>query len=816
MKKRFEKIGRGNKIVYMIWCLLIGLIGSILLYGWQRDFDETSFDVNRVYDHIKELSSPQYNGRLPGTEGNQLALTYIENYFKEIGVEPGGEGDGYYQDFEHMVASYNEKPYFRIIDSNGNLLQEYNIREHYRDSFEGRGDIEGDLLYIPMHIRNYSEEEIKGKILLVDIAVDEEYIDYAKNHGAKAIVATIYDRDWRLDPRRRIEPIRMMKGSGNLYRLEDPGIILHYVEIPTFVDLKRYAENKYRAEIGYYYAFQNIRISNILGKVQGKNPDAGYVIISAHIDHVGADYDGRYFPGALDDASGTAMMMEIARVIKAQKSPPEKTMIFAGWNNEEGGIAGSRYYTNHPIYSLEKTQMIQLDCIGSVTMQEIDFASAGEKGVILQNKFKQLADLREIKAIESNFLSSDHAPFIEKRVPAVLIEDNFQNIVQRHHIHTYKDDINNISKENLSKVAVILLDYIKGEVYGDFLPDYLETIEWIFLGGLALFGIIIYIIYYLSKTNPAGAIGNLRIEDIYYATPFRLLAKCYHYISLMTIVVFILVFVANIPTNFNLMIDQGNVYTNLSIPLTVKKSVLYMRGLFANGFGKSAGKVDIMEIVLNSFGKSMMLILSTLILSTIIGVVKGILDGYRDTKNGMLRTMGTLAALSIPDVLIVIAIQIMVAYMYKHNILTPLMTKELMRKFILPMICLSVVPSVYISRITTVVLHEEMKKSYVKAARAKGLSRYKVLVQHLLIGVIMKVIDSLSSVIPIIISNLIIVEYFFHYPGVIYMLLKVYQENDQATFLGLSLSLGLMYVVFNIGFTVLSFIVNPLKREGIQ
>jgi ABC-type dipeptide/oligopeptide/nickel transport system permease component len=248
----------------------------------------------------------------------------------------------------------------------------------------------------------------------------------------------------------------------------------------------------------------------------------------------------------------------------------------------------------------------------------------------------------------------------------------------------------------------------------------------------------------------------------------------------------------------------------------VKKSVLYIRGLLANGLGKSIGKVDIKEIVLNSFGKSMILVFSTLVLSTILGIIKGVFDGYLGHRKGNLRTMGTVVALSIPDVLIVITIQIMVVYMYKYNILTPIMTKEIMRKFILPLVCLSIVPSVYIARITTVVIHEEMRKDYFKAAKAKGLSKYRILILHLLIGVVMKIIDSLSSVVPIIISNLIIVEYFFHYPGVIYMLLKGYQENDQATFIGLSLSLGLMYVVFNTGFAILSFIVNPLKREGIQ
>jgi ABC-type dipeptide/oligopeptide/nickel transport system permease component len=817
MKKRFEKKTNQSRTVYILWCLLIVFIGSMLMNGWQQQFDESLFDVERVYNHIDELASPKYNGRLPGTDGNQLALKYVEEYFKKIGVEPGGEDGSYYQEFKHMIASYSEDPYFYIIDDRGTPIEEYTIRQEYRDTFEGRGKIEGELLYLPMYIQSYSDHEIRGKVLLIDRLLQEEDIDHAKACGAKAIVATINDRDWRLDPRRRVEPVRMIKGSGNLHRMEDPGIILHYVKMPEFVNLKRYASQNHRVQIGYAYDFHPVNTANILGKIQGKNQDAGYVIISGHIDHVGAEYDdGPYFPGALDDASGTAMVMEIARVIKAQNSPPDKTILFAGWNNEEGGLAGSRYYTNNPIYPLEKTQLIQLDCIGSVTMQEIDFASAGIKGELMRNKFKQLADLRGFKSKESSFLSSDHGPFIEKGVPAILIEDNFEGIGHKHKVHTYEDNIDNISKENLSKVAVTLLDYIKGEIYGDFLPDYLNVGEWSFLIGLILLGIGIYLIHYFNKGNPDRVIGNLRLEDIYYSMPFRILTRVYHYVFLTTIVVFLLVFIANIPSNFNLIIDQGSVHTNLSISLTVKKSIFYIRNLLSDGFGKSIGQQDIMKIILNSFSKSMILIISTLIFSTIIGVVKGILDGYRNQNNDSLRTMGTLVALSIPDVLIVIGVQLLVVFMYKYNILVPIMTKEITRKFILPLVCLSVVPSVYLARITTIVIHEEMRKGYVKAARAKGLSKNKILTLHLLIGVAMKVIDSLSSVVPIIISNLIIVEYFFHYPGVIHMLLKAYQESDQATFIGLSLSLGMMYVVFNGGFALLAFMVNPLKREGIQ
>ncbi|SHJ41508.1 ABC-type dipeptide/oligopeptide/nickel transport system, permease component [Geosporobacter subterraneus DSM 17957] len=787
----------------------VGLIFCVFFLFVSQSFDETLFQVDRVYDHIEELAKPEYEGRQPGTEGNQRALEYVADYFKEIGVVPGGENGTYFQSFEAMVPYYSIEPFFYVLDQRGEVIQRYRIREDYRDSHQGRGFVEGELMYLNQHMIFYESEVLKDKIVLVDVLLRQEDVQYAKKSGVKAIVYTVYKDRWIV-----AEPVKMTKASGNIMRLDDEGIIIHGMEVPTFMQLKSYADRGCRSTIGYEYAFRKVKTANILGRIDGKNKDGGYIVFSAHIDHVGKEYDGRYFPGALDDASGMAMVMELARVIKEQKTPPNKTILFAGWNHEEGGIVGSNYYVNHPIYPLEKTQVIQLDCIGFRGMQELLFASGGRKGEILRSRFRQIGEISKLKVTENNFMASDHAPFVQKAVPAVLIMDNLWNIKEENPLHTYGDTTDVISKENLDKVGGVLLSYIQNEAYGQgFIQDFYPQ-ERLLLSLLALVGICIYLVYRLNLVMPNQRIGKAAIEDIYYSVPYRLTAKLFHYIFLIGTVTFLLVFISNIPTDFNLLVENGEIYTNFSISLITQKSILYIRDLLTGGLGKSLRNISVLRIIQTSFFKSMKLILSTLCLSVVIGMVKGILDGYRDKEKGSLRALGTIGALSVPDVLVVMIVQILMVWMHKQQILEPIMVTETMRKFVIPLICLSVVPSVYISRITAVALQEEMKKDYVKAAKARGLSRNKILISHLLIGAVMKVIDSLVSVIPILLSNLILVEYVFHYPGVIYMLLKAYQEQDATTFIGLAFALGGMYVLFSLAFKVIAYGINPLKREG--
>lgn len=803
------------KFIYLITPILIILLCLVpIIKGLQNRFNETIFNIDNAYNHIKELASPKYNGRMGGTEGNKLALKYIENYFREIGIEPAGENGTYYQNLESVLPIYKSKPYFRIMDDKENVVKEYRIREDYREMVNGvggGGEVKGKLLHLDKNISSYDKEHIKDKILLVDHIKNADELEKAVEYGAKAIISTM---GYKIE---NYVPVRMIRESFWISSKSGKNIIIHLFEKYKYFELIRMSEDGLNAELKFDVAFENHETPNILGKIEGRKKDKGYLIISGHVDHTGSDYDGRYFPGAFDDASGIAMMMELARVIKSQDILPEKTIIFAGWNNEEFGITGSSYYVNNPLYPLSKTEVIEIDGIGLTNIRELILDSSGVKGEILRNKLFQYAKELEaelnLKPREINIgAGSDHWPFVKKNISAVLIQDYYEDRRDQHNIHTYKDDINNISKEQILKGSKILLSYLKREVYKDTLPDYLNKVEMVFIIIFILTILLVHIVHILNKTTPYSSIFNTSVKDIYFSTPFNLIQKTFYYTTPILIILMSLVLISHFPNNFNLVIENGKIYTNFSFYLVMKKTVLYTRNLFTSGLGKTIRSTDVLHYITAPFYNSIKLLIGVLVISLIIGIAKGMVDSYRSNKSNKLKSIGTLFTLSLPDVFVVVFIQILIVYLHKNNIFSLFFKYEVIRKFFIPLFCLSIIPTVYISRITFTIIQEEVQKEHIKAAKAKGSSKLSIFFNDILIVIIIKIINTLSYILTIIISNLIIVEFLFYYPGIAYGLLKAYRESDYNSFIGLALSLWLIFNIFSLIFKGILYFINPLKQ----
>ncbi|WP_432402402.1 ABC transporter permease subunit [Wukongibacter sp. M2B1] len=132
------------------------------------------------------------------------------------------------------------------------------------------------------------------------------------------------------------------------------------------------------------------------------------------------------------------------------------------------------------------------------------------------------------------------------------------------------------------------------------------------------------------------------------------------------------------------------------------------------------------------------------------------------------------------------------------------------------MLTLSIIPTVYISRITFIVVQEEIKKAYILTAKSKGVSKSDIFIKHIFPGVVFKVMDSMPTLITIIISNLIVVEYLLNYKGILYNLYRFYEVHDVTSFIGFSLALGLIYIAFVILSRLISKLINPIKREGVS
>jgi len=151
----------------------------------------------------------------------------------------------------------------------------------------------------------------------------------------------------------------------------------------------------------------------------GRDPAAAneVVILGAHYDHLGQGPDGTIWPGANDNASGVAVLLEIARTWQAQGYVPRRTVVFAAWDAEEQGLLGSIHYAAHPRYPLEDTvAMLQLDMVGAGAGA---LALDGEPGLL--EHLLSVAEALAIPTAEYPLGRSDHVPFLEAGVPAGLL-----------------------------------------------------------------------------------------------------------------------------------------------------------------------------------------------------------------------------------------------------------------------------------------------------------------------------------------------------------------------------------------------------------
>lgn len=287
--------------------LLIGLMLIVLGNSYAKMFDETQFDESNVFNHINELSSPRYAGRLAGSEGNKLALSYIEQHFTQVGLEPAGEGDTYLQSLTTMVPTYQSQPYLRIKDHSGNLLKEFEFGKDFiesMDNYGSSGHFQGQLLFLSKDIFAYLPQELKDKVIVKAGLMDKD-IEYAVDCGVKGILMVTKNPTRNLA--RTALPIKAKKGKA---------VPIQILTWASFESLTSYAKQNLAVEISQESPYEQVSTPNVIGKITGSNVNAGYVIISAHLDHLGSTFEGGYFPGALDGASGVGMMLELARVMK--------------------------------------------------------------------------------------------------------------------------------------------------------------------------------------------------------------------------------------------------------------------------------------------------------------------------------------------------------------------------------------------------------------------------------------------------------------------------------------------------------------------
>lgn len=456
------------KKILLLLIALLPLVAVNAQKGKKKNSDPIAGSITAadLKKHLYIVASKEMGGRDTPSPGLEMAADYIESHFKAIGLKPGN-GDSYrmpYPLYRDTILSssikINGKAYELNTDyqyGNGNFSAEIPFSEAV---FAGYGIVDDKM-------DSYSGLDVRGKAVIILEGAPADYkstqqgrnnpsgtfgkLDAASKKGAASVLIVLKDF-----PRKPV--ITQSNWSLNGYRSTiNPQ--LFYIsekmaseimgEDGKTIFAKMTAGNLkgkiYKANIDLAFKKTSLitTVDNVMGVVEGTDKKDEYVIITAHYDHVGKRNDTTIFYGADDDGSGTVSVLELAEAFakaKAEGKGPRRSILFMAVSGEEHGLWGSRYYSEHPVYPLEKTTVnLNIDMIGRIGNDYMkDKDSANYVYVIGDNKLS--SDLTPITdAVNTKYTGlkldrkyndpndpnrfyyrSDHYNFAEKGVPIIF------------------------------------------------------------------------------------------------------------------------------------------------------------------------------------------------------------------------------------------------------------------------------------------------------------------------------------------------------------------------------------------------------------
>ena len=441
------------------------------------------FDGARISADVKELSSDAYEGRSPATEGERKTVAFLSAALAEAGVQPGGDlVDGkrlWTQAVPLLMSDIVGQPELSIgrPGAHQRLTQREQIA--VRAAQDGSSEVnlaDAPLVFVGYGVhapeRNWDDfkgVDLKGKVMVVlvndpDFETGEgdfdgkgmtyygrwtyKYEEAARQGAAGVLIVhetapasygwatvagsnanTMFDVV-RADPRSAhtaMEGWIQRELAVSLFK--DAGL--------DFEQLKRSAQSRdfQPVELGgqtfsarYAVNSQRITSSNVVGRIPGSTHPEETLVYSAHWDHIGVGEPeargDRIFNGALDNASGSAAVLEMARAWTAGPQP-QRSVVFLFVTAEEKGLLGSEYYANNPLYPLETTVgVINIDGAAPLSPSR-DFGIYGSADLELLDRLKDVAKRWDVRYTPDSkpeaglFFRSDHFPFAKRGVPAV-------------------------------------------------------------------------------------------------------------------------------------------------------------------------------------------------------------------------------------------------------------------------------------------------------------------------------------------------------------------------------------------------------------
>ena len=413
------------------------LLLTQVVYG-QRLKKSDKVIIDNLHNEIGYLASDKLEGRRTGTPGEKLAYEYLADQFKKIDLIPKGDNNTFIQSFE-INEGKEILPSTQLTINNNDLVSE---KDFFPFVFSAQGSVVANaspsLLEKGMpwfwDIKDILEKNKNNPHFDIEEEIKNKALDFAAK-GASAVIiynSNIKDEDLSFDGKEKIQSIKI------------PVVFITKEATKKFLTDKT---SNYDITLKVAIGDKKRIGHNVSGFI---NNGAAYtIIIGAHYDHLGYGEDhnslwsgtSAIHNGADDNASGTAAVIELARMLKNSKLK-NNNYLFICFSGEELGLFGSKYFTEHPTVDINSANyMINSDMVGRLndsthTITVGGYGTSPTWGNILDDKTKAL----NVKFDSSGIGPSDHTSFYLKNIPVLFF---FTGIHKDY--HKPMDDIDKIN-----------------------------------------------------------------------------------------------------------------------------------------------------------------------------------------------------------------------------------------------------------------------------------------------------------------------------------------------------------------------------------
>ena len=479
--------------------------------------------AEELLGHVKVLASDEFEGRAPGSKGEELSVRYLSEQFKSLGLKPGNPDGTYVQDVP--LAGIRSFPTLRFnvanaaepmptlaypgdfVASSERLVPEVKV-DNSEVVFVGYGVVAPEFGW-----DDYKDVDVRGKTILMLIndppvpdPVDPSRLDDATFRGkamtyygrwsykyeiaaAKGAAAAVIVHE--TGPAAYPYSVVEMSWARENFVLDTPEKGMGAVPVRSWVtdtvakklcalagknfdelkaaavrrDFRPVALTGATADFEVKQRVRSFKSRNVVGRLDGTDPKLKdeWVIYSAHWDHLGKHPElsgDNIFNGALDNASGCAELLALAKAHAARPEGPRRSLLFIGTTAEEAGLLGAKYYAEHPLYPLAKTLAdLNIDGVNIIgRTHDLQDISSGQTSLSDQLAAAAARQGREVRpdaeSEKGYFYRADQFEFAKVGVPSLYTGSGVEaigkpagygqarkNDYTAHHYHQPSDEV---------------------------------------------------------------------------------------------------------------------------------------------------------------------------------------------------------------------------------------------------------------------------------------------------------------------------------------------------------------------------------------